>query len=167
MFPARAKKKFIFVSICCFDFILISEKCRKSLFGFLVVFQHFQAFFYYPKYYKPAHSGHFVRHRVQRLIDPMKVSLSANRVAAPQATIDRRPAGSKVVVGVEALRSLQQRAPLAWLEVFIKMGAFPEDQKTTNKQQTTNNDEGAPPPFLVSLYLRAFCVNLVTNAPQC
>lgn len=120
---------------------------------------------YCPKYYKPTHSGHFVRHRVQRLIDPVKVSLSANHVAAPQATIDRRPAGSKVVVGVEALRSLLQRAPLAWLEVFIKMGAFPEDQKTTNKQQTTNNEEGAPPPFLVSL--RAFCVNLVTNAPQC
>lgn len=122
---------------------------------------------YCPKYYKPARSGHFARHRVQRLIDPMKVSPSANRVAAPQATIDGRPAGSKVVVGVEALRSLLQRAPLAWLEVFIKMGAFPEDQKTTNRQQTTNNEEGAPPPLLVSLYLGAFCVNLVTNAPQC
>lgn len=52
------------------------------------------------------------------------------------------------------------------LEVFIKIVAFPEDQKTTNKQ-TKGIQEGAPPPFLVSHYLGALCVNPTTNTLQC
>lgn len=109
---------------CCFSF---------SSFFSLYWTKKSKIWSYCPKYYKPAHSSHFVRHRVQWLIDPIKVSLSASRLAAPHGMIDRRPAESKVVVGVEALWSLLQRAPLAWLEVFIKIGAFPEDQNTTNK----------------------------------